>query len=127
MHEEQEHAMMKPIALYTNLEKLVKREEAERGEGRGERFSLVWNVPGPYSVGKMSGQEPAEGDAQFCLHILSSVTSVGDLTFSHPLLLLPDPLSLVFHITKLSPFSAVLRSSWASEAFKKIPEHNFCC
>lgn len=32
MHEEQEHAMMKPIALYTNLEKLVKREEAERGE-----------------------------------------------------------------------------------------------
>lgn len=32
MQEEQEHAMMKPIALYTNLQRLAKREEAERGE-----------------------------------------------------------------------------------------------
>lgn len=108
MHEEQEHAMMKPIALYTNLEKLVKREEAERGE-------VCISVECPWVLFSWQNVRPRayRRGRTFCLHILSSATSVGDFAFRHPLLLLSHPLSPV-----LSPSSAVLRSSWASEAFE---------
>lgn len=108
MHEEQEHAMMKPIALYTNLEKLVKREEVERGE-------VCISVECPWALFSWQNVRPRayRRGRTLCLHILSSATSVGDFAFSYPLLLLPHPFSPV-----LSPSSAVLRSSWASEALE---------